>query len=188
MKEIYKDLDSYYSVSNFGNVYSKRRNVILKPHNDSKNIGYKYVTLNYNGKKITRQVHRLVAQLFIANPDNLPVVNHKDENPSNNNVNNLEWCTQSYNLSYGTKVKKEHQTKVNKNSCNAPKPVLQLDLEGNVLNRFESANEAGRCLNIANQHIIDCCNNKTCKDSKGFYYKTKTAGGFKFVWETTGVK
>lgn len=56
-------------------------------------------------------IHRLVAQAFIPNPDNLPCVNHKDENPNNNNVDNLEWCTQKYNCNYGTRVDRIMETK-----------------------------------------------------------------------------
>ena len=59
-----------------------------------------------NGKKKTYLVHRLVAIAFLPNPNNLPIINHKDENPSNNNVNNLEWCTVAYNNTYGTARKR----------------------------------------------------------------------------------
>lgn len=62
---------------------------------------YKQVVLYKNKKHKTVAVHRLVAEAFIPNPDNLPQVNHKDENPSNNNVNNLEWCTCKYNMGMG---------------------------------------------------------------------------------------
>lgn len=62
--------------------------------------GYQNITLYKNGKKKTYDIHRLVAQAFIRNPYNLTYVNHKDENKMNNNVNNLEWCTQKYNINY----------------------------------------------------------------------------------------
>ena len=100
--EIFKRIDSYYSVSNYGRVRSSRSGKILKTHSDSKHKGYAYVNLCYNGVKKTKQVHRLVAMLFLPNPSNLPCVNHKDENPSNNCVDNLEWCDQKYNSNYGT--------------------------------------------------------------------------------------
>lgn len=58
------------------------------------------------GKSITYKVHRLVAIAFIPNPDNLPHINHKDENKLNNNPNNLEWCDNSYNNNYGTRNKR----------------------------------------------------------------------------------
>ena len=181
--EEFRDLDSYYAVSNLGRVKSKRRNIILSTHCDSKGKGYEYITLNYNGKKITRQVHRLVATLFLPNPHSYPCVNHKDENPHNNNVENLEWCTYSYNLSYGTKIQREHYTKQQNDICNAPKKVIQKDLDGNTINIFTSAKEAERVLGIAHTHIIDCCKNKLHIDSKkGYKWVTRTAGGYKFSW------
>ena len=180
--EEFRDLDSHYAVSNMGRVKSKRSNKILATHSDSKGKGYEYITLNYDGKKITRQVHRLVAKLFLPNPNNYPCVNHKDENPHNNNADNLEWCTYKYNLSYGTKIQREHRTKRQNNTCNAPREVVQKDLEDNIINVFASANEAGRILGIASTHIVDCCNNKVYTNPKGYKCVTRTAGGFKFSW------
>ena len=107
MNEIWKDIPGYegkYEVSNLGNVRSLNYNrsgepKLLKQGNVN---GYKVVILYKDGKKKTCNVHRLVAMTFIPNPDNLPIVNHKDEDKSNNNVNNLEWCTYKYNNTYGT--------------------------------------------------------------------------------------
>lgn len=62
--------------------------------------GYKQVNVHANGQSVAMKVHRLVAMCFLPNPQNLPVINHKDENPSNNHVDNLEWCTQKYNTNY----------------------------------------------------------------------------------------
>lgn len=180
--EEFRDLDNYYSVSNEGRVKSKRSGKILKTHSDSKSKGYEYITLNYKGVKKTYQVHRLVAKLFLPNPNNYPCVNHKDENPNNNRVGNLEWCTYSYNLFYGSKVSKELHTKRIKGSSNAPKGVVQMDLYGNTIKEFSSANEASRALSIPSTHIIDCCNQRVRKDSKGYLYTVRTAGGFKFSW------
>ena len=179
--EEFRDLDQYYAVSNFGRVFSKRSNKIMSPRLDSKKRGYQYVTLTYDGIKKTKQIHRLVAILFVPNPNNLPIINHKDENPSNNHAENLEWCTHSYNLSYGSRVQKEHATKVANAICNAPRKVVQKDLDGNILNIFKSANEAGKILNIASTHIIDCCNGKVTISKKGTWV-TRTAGGYKFSW------
>lgn len=117
--EEWKDIKWYeglYQVSNLGRVKSLPKDVfvsnptftgyrhtkekILKP---SKNgAGYQVVILCNNNKKYQVYVHRLVAQAFIPNPNNLPEVNHKDENPLNNIVDNLEWCTHKYNGNYGT--------------------------------------------------------------------------------------
>lgn len=94
---MYKRLDSNYEVSSEGEVRNIKTGNILK--GKYKN-GYKHVNLSYGKIKKTCQVHGLAASLFIPNPDNYPVINHKDENPSNNRAENLEWCTQSYNKGY----------------------------------------------------------------------------------------
>lgn len=116
MKEIWKDIEGYvgiYQVSNLGNVkrlrheefkcaqgYRVRKEMQLKPTKDEK--GYLHVGLCKDGGQITRRVHRLVAEAFIDNPNELPEINHKDENKENNAVDNLEWCTSSYNNNYGS--------------------------------------------------------------------------------------
>lgn len=76
-----------------------REGQILKPQTGTT---YQQVYLPVDGKQKWFYVHRLVAEAFIPNPENLPQVNHKDENPQNNKVENLEWCTQQYNINYGT--------------------------------------------------------------------------------------
>lgn len=93
-----KGFEDYYEVSNLGNVRSTSyKGVrILKPY------GRKYLQVIFcvNQVKIHKSVHRLVAEAFLPNPDNLPIVNHKDCNTFNNNVENLEWCTSEYNVNY----------------------------------------------------------------------------------------
>lgn len=118
MTEIWRDIQGFegiYMISNLGNLKSLdrivnckngkcriRRGVCFKVCKDNRNR-YKYVTLwDRNGKFLKTSIHRLVAQAFIPNPDNLPEVNHKDENKANNKVDNLEWCTHKYNINYGT--------------------------------------------------------------------------------------
>ena len=95
-----------YKVNENGEVYSIKRNKILKQYERKNYLG---VYLYQNNKRKFKAVHRLVAEAFIDNPYNLPQVNHKDENSMNNNVSNLEWCTQKYNMNYGTL--KERQRK-----------------------------------------------------------------------------
>lgn len=119
-KEIWKPVKEYegiYEVSNYGRVrsigskhyvnkgtggfYRFRKGCIFKIQNASN--GYKQVVLSKNGEHRIYRVHRLVAEAFIPNPLRLPEVNHKDEDRTNNNVDNLEWCTHQYNNSYGNK-------------------------------------------------------------------------------------
>ncbi len=124
MKEIWKDIKGYeglYQVSNLGRIksvdriierrkkgkYFKKGN-ILKLQKSKQ--GYYICKLSYQNKKPTRNVHRLVAEAFIPNTDNLPCINHKDENKLNNNIDNLEWCTYEYNNKYGTKIERIKKT------------------------------------------------------------------------------
>ena len=98
--------DGLYRVSNLGRVArvltqgNRPCFKIVKPVHG--NIVYPTVHLSINGKRKRVTIHRLVALAFIPNPDNLPQVNHKDENPRNNRADNLEWCTEKYNHNYGT--------------------------------------------------------------------------------------
>ena len=102
MIEQVKDYPNY-SVSHLGDVFNNKTGLRLK---QTVKKGYCLVYLyNENGRKCFL-VHRLVATAFIPNPNNLPEVNHKDENPLNNNVENLEWCSPKYNCNYGTHCEK----------------------------------------------------------------------------------
>lgn len=113
MMEEWKEIPGYeglYEVSNQGNVRNVRRNTLLRL--SKTNNGYKRVFLCKNGIKTGFQVHRLVAQSFIPNPLNLPQVNHKDEDKTNNNVDNLEWCSAKYNINFGTARIRSINTKI----------------------------------------------------------------------------
>ena len=111
-REIWKDISGYeglYQVSNLGRVKSlnylgHHKEVIKKPSLPKKTImkpsQYYKVILYKNGKAKNFFVHRLVAEAFIPNPDNLPQVNHIDHNPFNNRADNLEWCTAKYNCNH----------------------------------------------------------------------------------------
>ena len=115
-----KGYEGYYVVDQFGRVYGVDRVTTVadngrtyeKPITGKRmkqslhTKGYKTVSLTKNGKTKTVFVHRLVAEAFIENPDNLPFVNHKDEDKTNNFVDNLEWCTASYNRSYGKAIER----------------------------------------------------------------------------------
>lgn len=105
--EIWKPVigyEGFYEVSNLGNVKNSKTQRILRLLNNG--CGYYRVGLYKEGKFKLFLVHRLVAFAFIPNPDNLPFINHKDECTQNNHVSNLEWCTASYNVNYGTRNEK----------------------------------------------------------------------------------
>ena len=121
MQEVWKDIPNFknlYQASSLGNIKSleryvnsgiknnvkvRRKEQILKQYNKN---GYLQVSLSKNHKRYYFNVHKLVALTFISNPNNLPQINHKDENPLNNCVDNLEWCTAKYNCNYGTRNKR----------------------------------------------------------------------------------
>lgn len=176
--------EPFYEVSNTGKVRSiavwsdkyqrilKRKTQKLKSQEDFK--GYKRVLLCNYGKHYHCSVHRLVAQAFIPNPDELPCINHKDENPSNNNVENLEWCTYKYNSNYGTLP----QRISNRMMQNHPlaRVVNQYALDGTLLATYPSMKEAARSIKTVSSDMIG----RVCKG------KAKTAGGYKWSYVKNG--
>lgn len=119
--EIWKNIEFFeqYSVSSFGNVRNNITGKILKPRKHTN--GYVRVILCKNKKHYDYYIHRLVAQAFIPNPNNLPEVNHIDENKSNNFVENLEWCDRIYQVHYGTC--KERMIETQRISSKQSKPI-----------------------------------------------------------------
>ena len=111
IEEIWRDVvgfEGVYKVSSLGNVARVRNGSLRQlkkcPAGGKHNCDYLYVSLTHREKVRFSSVHRLVAEAFIPNPEGLPQVNHKDEDKFNNCVENLEWCTASYNNRYGTKI------------------------------------------------------------------------------------
>ena len=158
--------EGLYEVSNLGrvkslNYHSTGKEGILR-QKTTKKLGYKLVTLSKNGKKEFFRVHRLVAQAFIPNQDNLPCINHKDEKPSNNRVDNLEWCTYQYNNCYGDRLKKSAAKKSIK--------INQYTLDGEFIQEWLSAKEIERQLGFAHENIAKCCKGKI-KYAYGFLWK-----------------
>lgn len=95
-----RDFDELYLVSDMGRVISLRSGMQLSPGK----TGYALVTLYKDDKRVVKSVHRLVAEAFLSNPDNLPIVNHKDGNKQNNRLDNLEWCTQKENVAHAIQM------------------------------------------------------------------------------------
>lgn len=166
-KIIFKEIIGYeglYQISNYGDIKNKKGK-LLKPQIKR---GYYQIGLRKNGHRKWHQVHRLIAQAFILNPNNLPQINHKDENKLNNNLDNLEWCSVLYNNIYGTRLERVSNTNKLK------KVILQLDVNGNILKKYNSIKEAEKNSNISASNISRCANN--------FY---KTAGGY--IWKFESV-
>ena len=102
--------DGKYEVSNLGHVRTNGKRPGLLTLTKQKS-GYRYAMIEIDGKSCNRRVHRLVAQHFLPNPDNMKEVNHKDGNKDNNRADNLEWCTRSHNVkhSFDTGLKQPHR-------------------------------------------------------------------------------
>lgn len=179
MKEIWKDVVGYvglYQVSNLGRVKSCSHLVKCKngyriqPCKHLKNCfdnHYYHVTLFLNGKRKIYLVHRLVAQAFIPNPKNLPQVNHKDGNKTNNNAKNLEWVTCSENIKHAFRVGLNHA-----HDGGTSKPILAYDTNGIFVKEYKSTNEAARVLKVSTGNIWSVLSGKR-KQIKGFVFKYK---------------
>lgn len=170
-----------YTITNDGEVFSlnylgikgRKQKLVLRPRKD----GYVYVCLCKDNKKYNRSLHRLVAEHFIPNPDNLPQVNHKDGDKSNCHDWNLEWCTGSDNMVHahknGLRNDKEHLSEICKLAVDKiSKPVLQLKNDGTVVAEYKNAEEASRITGACRRHICSCCHNKR-----------KTCGGWRWQYK-----
>ena len=149
------DIDGI-EVSSFGRVRSVKGYCYKS---NPGNSGYLLVQFYVNGKHVTKNVHRLVAEAFITNPNNLPDVNHKDSDKTNNNANNLEWVTHLYNIQYRDKFGNPRS-----------KPVFAVNLTTLDISRFQSQHEASRILEVNAGNLNSVISGRT-----------KQAGGYLFV-------
>ena len=166
-----KDYEGKFQVSSYGNV----RNInyygtgIIKIVNQRPNEnGYMVVSLSKNKKTKPCKVHRLVAETFLPNPENLPEVNHKDENKTNNRVENLEWKTHRGNCNHGTRNERIFEKTTN-GKCS--KKVLQFSKSGEFIREWPSVMECSRN-GYDFRNVSACCNGKR-----------KTAYGFRWEYE-----
>ena len=170
--EIWRDIEGYeglYQVSNCGRVRSLKfgKERILNPVKIGS--GYLQVGLYKNEKQKKFKVHRLVAKAFIPNPNNLPEINHRDEDKTNNKVVNLEWCSSKYNINYGTR----NQRVVEKNTNGkCSKPVLQFTKSREFVKEWKSTHDVERNLGYCHGKISACCIGKQ-KTSYRFIWKYK---------------
>lgn len=146
MREI-PNYEGLYAVTSCGKVWSYRSKQFLTPRKSKK--GYLTVLLCNKGNMREFKIHRLVADAYIPNPDNLPQVNHKDENKQNNCIANLEWCTNAYNRNYGTRNERA-AIGISKAKM---KPCMCVET-GQI---YSSAIEAARDTNLCKESINRCC-------------------------------
>lgn len=192
------DYDGLYQGSTFGRVRSVDRviEIVINGITQKRLVrgkvltggqnghGYIFVYLSKNGKVSRFYIHRLIAITFIPNPCNYPCVNHKDENPQNNRVENLEWCTQKYNANYGSHIEKVRAFMLSEKNPNrgkhrpeafkekVRKPILQLDKNGRFVKEWDSAKTAGDTLGIFSQQITAVCRNRY-KSYKNYIWRYK---------------
>lgn len=168
-EEIWKPVKGYegeYEVSNLGRVKSLPRKTTsgkLLKYSDNGN-GYQHLVLTKNGSQRDFYVHRLVAQTFIPNPDNLPEVNHKDENKANNCVDNLEWCNKKYNMNYGTAIKRASEKQMFH--------ISQYTINGEYVASYYGLSEAANAINVGKSAITNCLKGRS-QLCGGFIWKYK---------------
>lgn len=174
MTEEWREIEGYeekYKISNYGEIksYAQTKNGRkIGGYVDAR--GYTTVHLYDRPQHGTRhKIHRLVASTFIDNPNNYPQVNHKDENKSNNHVDNLEWCDNLYNERYGTKGKRAGE----KNRCceTTSSSIYSVDINGNV-DHYDSIGEAERVTGLSHCNIVRTLKGRTkhC-GGREWYYK-----------------
>lgn len=169
MEEVWKCIIGYegkYQVSNLGNVRSLNyqghgyvRNLVPKVNNR----GRLWVELRGENGVKQMLIHRLVGESFIPNPNNLPEINHKDENPKNNCVDNLEWCTGLYNKLYSIVRHPERRTqrKHSQKYRNWNKvAIIQADKSGNEIRHWGNMREIANTLGYNQTSITECCEGK----------------------------
>lgn len=162
MKDLFKNIPNYeglYQISTTDVVRNNKHHILVQTLHSTSN--YYRVHLCKNGKAKWHLVHRLVAETFIPNPLHLSQINHIDENPLNNNVNNLEWCNSKYNTNYGNRNQKISNTKRN-NTYNV-KPVKCIETKRIYISLMDAQRQTG---------IFATSIKQVCKG------KQKTAGGY----------
>lgn len=162
MKDI-KDYEGLYAVTSCGKVWSYKSKKFLKTR--KQRDGYYLVNLSKNGVSTTYQLHRLVAQTYLSNGENLPQINHKDGDKSNNCVNNLEYCSASYNQLHKYKLMKERGVEITMTINNSKKVRC---IETGII--YSSGKECAQAMGLDPSHISKCCRGKA-KSHKGYHFE-----------------
>ncbi len=173
--------EQYFLISNYGRLkrkeryvycnrnksYSKYKEKIMRLYHNK--LGYVLAELSACGTRVRFNVHHNVADAFLPNPNNYPYVNHKDENPRNNTITNLEWCTPKYNSNYGSCRKKIRDTRIEKGYAQA---VVLYDYDGNFIKEYKTAKDAALDNGMTRKTVSNCCENLT-PTAKGLHFRYK---------------
>ena len=178
MNEIWREIRGFeglYRVSNLGRVMGypriTRSGYYIAPRIIKGSLytsGYIVVKLRCGDKLKRFAVHRLVAEAFVQNPGRYPIINHKDEDKTNNRADNLEWCTHQYNSTYGTAIERKRESYIKKHS----KAVRQYSLSGEFLKEYRSTTEAARASGACVSEISSCCKRReNAVSANGFQWR-----------------
>ena len=162
------DFTGLYEVSNIGRLkrlnYRKTKGKEVIMDYSDRNTKYINIPLYKDKKEYRCQLHRLVLSSFKPETDTYEDVNHIDENKHNNRLDNLEWCTKTYNQSYGTAPERKRMSQPTR------KEILQYDLDGNLIKKWNSVKEIRKTIGYVEHCIIDCC-------------KGRAAASYNYVWK-----
>ena len=170
MVEEWKDIKGYegiYKISNLGKVV-RIKGSQEHPMKIWNNGRYMEVRLSKNGKSTHFTLHRLLAVHFIPNPNNLPFVNHIDENKLNNSINNLEWCTQAYNTNYGEGIKRRVQSRLL--SGEGRHPIIVLDELSGIETIYPTIRDCIKALHMTSRTIYKYIDTGISYKNKKFNY------------------
>lgn len=165
------NFEGLYEINTLSQIRNSSGEILKQQIRREKYTCYKVVSLWKDGRYYKKGVHRLMAETFLPNPDCLPVVNHKDEDGTNNLLSNLEWCSKSYNASYGTAPKKISRATKGKES-EKRKPVLCYGMDGSFMSWYPSVTAAAKDVRGNTSNIAAVCNGER-----------KTAYGYVWVYD-----
>lgn len=199
MKEVWKQIEFNvnYQISNFGKIRSLPR--IMYGGKNKKSSRYiKGTILMPQGRPYFHvkigtkcyRIHQLVANYFIPNPENKPVINHKDGNKQNNHVQNLEWCTQKENAEHSVRIGLHRYGKLFGIEHGRSRPIYQYDINGKFIKKWNFLREADRTLNVSENQICRVCSTEkgSCGGSQWRYYYKLNIGKYVRKWKNRSGK